>query len=86
MERVTFLDKAVREVKTNARIHKLFCASPSIFQDALPKFTRVFKVFLWFKRQSDKISILLTGETFLKTPLVFSVVLENSRGERAQRF
>ncbi|MPC76162.1 hypothetical protein E2C01_070568 [Portunus trituberculatus] len=36
--------------------------------------------------QSDKISILLTGETLLKTPLLISIVLENSRDEKAKRF
>ncbi|MPC53828.1 hypothetical protein E2C01_047729 [Portunus trituberculatus] len=38
----------------------------------------------WWKgdpigRQSDKISSLLTGETLLKTALIISVALENSR-------
>ncbi|MPC08214.1 hypothetical protein E2C01_000791 [Portunus trituberculatus] len=37
-------------------------------------------------RQSDKISTLLTEETLLKTPLIISVALENSRGERAKCF
>ncbi|MPC29707.1 hypothetical protein E2C01_022953 [Portunus trituberculatus] len=32
------------------------------------------------RRQSDKIFILLTGETLLKNPQVISVALENSRG------
>ena len=42
-------------------------------------FTRFLKVFLWFK--IDKISVF-TGGTLLKTPVIVSVALENSRGER----
>ena len=33
-----------------------------------------------------KISILSSGEASLKTSLIISVALENSRGERAKRF
>ncbi|MPC44746.1 hypothetical protein E2C01_038426 [Portunus trituberculatus] len=34
----------------------------------------------------DEISSLLAIETLLKTPLIISVALKNSRGERAKRF
>ncbi|MPC07956.1 hypothetical protein E2C01_000525 [Portunus trituberculatus] len=36
--------------------------------------------------EGDKISTLLTVETLLKTSLVISVALQNSRGERVERF
>ena len=42
--------------------------------------------FYGFWKQSDNISTLLNGRTLLKTPLIISVVLKNSRGERAKRF
>ena len=42
----------------------------------------MFKVFLLFKRNSDKIFALLTGKLLLKTLLIISVTLKNSRGER----
>ena len=64
-------------------ILKHLCASPPLLQKALskstPSFIGVFKVL-------DKISELSTGKPFLKTPLIISVALENSRGERAKRF
>ncbi|MPC80680.1 hypothetical protein E2C01_075266 [Portunus trituberculatus] len=38
----------------------------------------------WLKRQNDKISTLLTGETLLKTALIIPVALENGSGEKEQ--
>ena len=72
--------------KIMAGILKHFLASPPLFQKALFKSSRVFKVFfLRFQTQFYKISTLLTGET-LKTSLIMYVALENSRGERAKCF
>ena len=64
-------------VKWNkARILKHFPITSPLFHKVLFKCTRgFFKVFLWFQRQSDKISILLTTETLFENLLFISVVL-----------
>ena len=67
-----------------ARILKYFSAS--LFLKAVFQFVRVFKVFLRFLRDLDKVSALLTGETLLNTSLSISMALEISSGERAKRF
>ena len=45
-----------------------------------------FKAFLRLKRQSDKISTVLTENMLLKPSVIISVALGNSRGKRAKRF
>ena len=70
----------------NAPILKHFSISPPLFHKALFKCRPIFKVLLRFYRPNGEIFMLLTGETLLKNPLIISVALESSRGEKARRF
>ncbi|MPC50907.1 hypothetical protein E2C01_044741 [Portunus trituberculatus] len=45
-----------------------------------------FRCFYCFRRQSDNVSALSTGETLLKSLLFISVALKNSRDDRKERF
>ena len=69
-----------------ARILKHFCPPPPLLQRALSQLTQVLEVLLWYYRQRDNISALLTGETLFKITLVISVALEYYLGEKAKCF
>ena len=76
---------------SNARILKNFYASASLFPKGFicicTGFWSAFlSSFYGSSDKSDKVSILLIGETLLETLLINSEALESSRGERAKRF